>query len=128
MGEQSTFLNFSAAAVLEVLHSIIISLVSADIDLQVIVAPCGRALHHSVHMSYECEQIWEYVLGYACRAVNLDHTSECVKGPAHARQSLECPGPLEEAAPNLINVAQAWFQLQPQNVFIISSLHEAAQI
>lgn len=59
--EQSTFLNFSAAAaaaVLEVLHSIIISLVSADIDLQVIVAPCGRALHCSVHMSYECKQIW----------------------------------------------------------------------
>lgn len=70
--EQSTFLNFSAAAVLEVLHSIIISLVGADIDLQVIVAPCGRALHCSVHMSYECKQIWVCVLGYDCRAVNLD--------------------------------------------------------
>lgn len=68
------------------------------------------------------------VLGYDCRAVNLDYTSKCVKGPVHVRQSLEPPGPLEEAARNLINVAQAWFQLQPQNVFIISSLHEAAQI
>lgn len=68
------------------------------------------------------------VLGYDCRAVNLDYTSECVKGPAHVRQSLKPPGPLEKAAPNLINVAQAWFQLQPQNVFIISSQHAAAQI